>query len=156
MRIALIVILALLSFTQPLRADDVDLPAAAQRVFDEKYKDCVHKTMKVSKSKVTETNFTVEFEDSKGTKFEIEITDLGEVIAEQQEVKVNDLPKTVKDTIKDTYPSARFVDAWLETRKGTTVYIVGVKARDNDIVVKVSQDGSTVLKAEKATPKKKS
>ena len=154
MRTVLCLILALSCVMPLVHADDVDLPAAAQRVFTEKYKDCVHKTMKVSKSKAQESNFTVEFEDSKGTKFEIEITELGEVIAEQQEVKLNDLPKIVKDTIKDTYPSARFVDAWLETRKGQSLYIVGVKARDNDIVVKVSQDGTTVIKAEKLVKKK--
>ena len=156
MRTTLVIVAICLCLAPTLRADDVDLPAAAQRVFNEKYKDCVHKTMRVSKAKGQESNYTVEFEDAKGTKFEIEITDLGEVVAEQQEVKLPDLPKTVKDTIKDTYPSARLIDAWLSTRGGQTVYVVGVKARDNDIVVKVSQDGTTVLKSEKALPKKKS
>lgn len=153
MRMTAWVILALLCGVPRLYADDVDLPTAAQRVFDEKYKECVRKTMKVSKSKAQE-NFIVDFEDAKGTKFEIEITELGEVIVEQQEVKLNDLPKAVKETIKDTYPSARFIDAWLETRKDQIVYVVGVKARDNDIVVRVSQDGTTVVKSEKAVKKK--
>jgi hypothetical protein len=135
-------------------ADDVDLTTAAQRVFDEKYKDCVHKTMHVSKSKNLETNFTVTFEDTKGIKFEIEITDLGEIVYEQQEIKLTDLPKAAKDTIKGTYLDARLNSARLDTRKTATIYLVAITSRDNDVLLKISQDGTAILKAEKLIKKK--
>ena len=135
-------------------ADDVDLTAAAQRVFDEKYKDCVRKTVRVTRNKNPDSTFEVTFEDAKGVKFEIEITELGEIIDEQQELKITDLPKALKDTVKESYPDARVLTARLDTRKNSTTYLLTITSRDNDILLKLNQEGTNILKAEKWIKKK--
>ena len=123
-------------------AADTELPDAAKKAFQDKYKDVKSYKVKTENDK-GKTVYEVEFKDANGVENEVEIAADGTIISEAKDVKPADVPKAVKDALEKAYPGASIKEAKVETEKGATGYELEVKTKDGKkLDVEVSADGS--------------
>jgi uncharacterized membrane protein YkoI len=125
-----------------VRAADTDLPDAAKKAFQDKYKDV--KSYKVrTENEKGKTVYEVEFKDANGVKNEVELTADGTIVSEVHQIKIDDLPKAIKDAIQKAYPESSIKEAKIETENGATSYEVELKTKDGKkFEVESSADGS--------------
>jgi uncharacterized membrane protein YkoI len=124
------------------RAADMELPDAAKKAFQDKYKDVKSYKVKTENEK-GKTVYEVEFKDANGVENEVEITADGTIVSEAHDVKPADVPKAVKDAIDKAYPGSSIKEAKVETENGKTGYEVELTTKDGTKVeLEVSADGS--------------
>jgi uncharacterized membrane protein YkoI len=123
-------------------AADTELPDAAKKAFQDKYKDVKSYKVKVENAK-GKTVYEVEFKDANGVENEVELAADGTIVSESHAVKPADVPKAVKDAVEKAYPGATIDEAKLETEKGVAGYELDLKTKDGKKVeVEASADGS--------------
>src|SRR5262245_22868924 len=80
------------------------------------------------------------------------------VLADEEKVPLDKVPKAVLDAVKAKFPGAELTDASKESEDGKTVYEVTVKNKGQNIDVTLSADGTIRLMektiAAKDLPKK--
>ena len=76
--------------------------------------------------------------------------------AQEEEIKLDQVPKAVMDSAKAKFPGAKIKEASKETDEGKTVYELAMTHEEHDMDVTFQQDGTLVLVettiAEKETP----
>lgn len=88
-----------------------------------------------------QARYVAEFK-ADGVEHEVEISESGEVVEEEQDIDVAKLPDAVKRAVMKKHPGAKIAEAALKMAGGKTSYEVEITAGGKSHEVNVSEDGT--------------